>query len=74
MNPTVPQAEIDAEMAKDPASAMAEYYAEFRSDIESFIGVEAARACIAPGVRERPPERRWRYHAFVDPSAAATIP
>jgi hypothetical protein len=71
MNPTVPQAEIDAEMEKDPQNALAEYMAEFRTDIESFIGIEAVRALIAAGVRERAPERRLRYWGFVDPSGGS---
>jgi hypothetical protein len=72
MNPTVSQSEIDAEMEKDPANAMAEYMAEFRTDIESFIGIEAVRACITPSLRERPPERQWRYYGFVDPSGGSS--
>ena len=40
MNPTVPQILID-EAARDPASAQAEYGAQFRSDIESFVSREA---------------------------------
>jgi hypothetical protein len=71
MNPTVPQAEIDAEMEKDPANAMAEYMAEFRTDIESFIGIEAVRDCIAEGVRERQPLRQLRYWGFCDPSGGS---
>ena len=34
MNPTVPQILIDEANARDPASAQAEYGAQFRSDIE----------------------------------------
>jgi hypothetical protein len=60
MNPTVSESDIAAEYEKDPASAAAEYGAQFRTDVESFIGIEAVRACIAPGVRERAPERRLR--------------
>ena len=71
MNPTVPQAEIDAEMEKDPANAMAEYYAEFRTDIESFISIEAVRACITPSCYERPSDRQKRYWGFVDPSGGS---
>ena len=37
MNPTVPQDFIDAEFERDPASAAAEYGAEFRSDIAEFV-------------------------------------
>ena len=71
MNPTIPQADIDAEYEKDPASAAAEYGAEFRTDVESFISIEAVRACVQPSVYERPPERRWRYWVFVDPSGGS---
>jgi hypothetical protein len=71
MNPTLPQSEIDAELEKDPASAAAEFLAEFRGDIESFVSVEALRACVSPGVRERPPVRTNRYWAFVDPSGGS---
>jgi hypothetical protein len=71
MNPTVPQAEIDAEMEKDRASAMAEYYAEFRTDVESFIGIEAVRACVVSGLRERQPDRKLRYRGFCDPSGGS---
>jgi hypothetical protein len=46
MNPTVSQADIDAEMERDPASAAAEYLAEFRTDVESFISIEAVRGSV----------------------------
>jgi hypothetical protein len=42
-------------MERDPASASAEYLAEFRSDIESFVSREAVEARGAVGVRERAP-------------------
>ena len=71
MNWTIPAAEIAREYEKDAASAAAEYGAEFRSDIESFIGIEAVRACIQPDARERLPDRGYRYYAFVDPSGGS---
>ena len=46
MNPTVPQAVIDAAMERDPAYAAAEYGAEFRTDVETFVLREAAEACV----------------------------
>ena len=46
MNPTVRQSLIDEAMERDPASAAAEYGAEFRPDIESLIAIEAVRACV----------------------------
>ena len=71
MNPTVKQAVIDEATERDPASAAAEYLAEFRIDIESFCSREAVEACIAYDVRERPPMHSTRYYGFVDPSGGS---
>jgi hypothetical protein len=71
MNQTVPQAFIDRAFEKDSASASAEYGADFRNDIESFIAREAVEACVTPGVRERAPLSSLRYFAFVDPSGGS---
>lgn len=71
MNPTVPQSVIDRAMEDDPASAQAEFFAEFRGDIESFINREAIEACISRGVYERPPRPGVRYVGFIDPSGGA---
>jgi len=71
MNPSVSQQVIDAATERDPASAAAEWLAEFRSDIESFINREAVEACIAWGVRERAPMQSVRYYGFVDPSGGS---
>jgi hypothetical protein len=71
MNPTVGQHVVDAAAEQDPASAAAEWLAEFRSDIESFISREAVEACISYDVRERPPVERTRYFGFVDPSGGS---
>jgi len=72
MNPTVPQRVIDEAMERDPASATAEFLAQFRSDIEQFISREAVEACIEPGVQERLPTSRTKYVAFVDPSGGSS--
>lgn len=71
MNPTVLQSLIDEAMERDPASAAAEYGAEFRRDIESLINIEAVRACVSLGVYERAPEPSIAYHAFCDPSGGS---
>ena len=71
MNETVPQSFIDEETAKDPTNAASEYGAEFRTDIEAFVNMDAVRACLDNGVRERGPDYRWRYYAFVDPSGGS---
>ena len=54
LNPTVPQKVIDNAYAEDEASARAEYGAEFRSDVESFISREAVEAAVVPGRHELP--------------------
>jgi len=72
LNPSLSQQFIDGEYEKDPIWAAAEYGAEFRTDIESFITSESIEACIDAGVRERPYDRRNLYSAFVDPSGGAS--
>lgn len=54
--------------ADDPASAAAEWDAEFRKDIEAFVSIEQVRACYDGKVIERPPEAGKTYRAFVDVS------
>ena len=71
MNPTVKQSVIDEATERDPASAAAEWLAEFRTDIESFVSREAVEACIAFDVRERAPMSSLRYYGFVDPSGGS---
>jgi hypothetical protein len=72
MNPTVPQDFIDAEFERDPASAAAEYGAEFRDDITQFIAREVVTGAVAPGRRELPPLPGTRYLAFTDPSGGSS--
>src|SRR5262249_55269960 len=45
MNPTVSQSVIDAAIARDASDAAAEWMAEFRADIESFVPIEVVEAC-----------------------------
>jgi hypothetical protein len=70
-NPTLSQSIIDRATERDHASAAAEYGAEFRKDIESFVPIEAVRACVSSGIFERAPERGISYHGFVDPSGGS---
>ena len=72
LNPSLSQQFIDREYEKDAIWAAAEYGAEFRTDIESFITSESVEACIDPGIRERPYDRRFLYSGFVDPSGGAS--
>lgn len=71
MNPTVPQSIIDEAMERDPANAMAEYGAQFRTDVERMFTREAIAACITGGVSERPAIPGLDYWAFVDPSGGS---
>jgi hypothetical protein len=72
MNPTVLQAIIDKAMEVDPASAAAEYGAEFRSDLESFVPRDVIDAATVPGRFELPPMTGIDYTAFVDPSGGSS--
>jgi hypothetical protein len=70
-NPTLPQSVVDRALERDPAAASAEYLAEFRRDIESFVSLEAVRGCVAQAVLERAPQRGHAYQAFADPSGGS---
>jgi hypothetical protein len=72
MNPTFPQTTIDAAMERDPANAAAEYLAEFRTDVQSFVTREAVEACVSRGVFERAPIADMRYYGFIDPSGGSS--
>ena len=77
MNPTFRQALIDREMLEDPEMARTEYFAEFRTDLESYLSQEAVEGCLVQGRAEMPPLLGLKYSAFVDPSGgrrdAATL-
>ena len=70
LNPSLPQEEIDREFQKDPAYASAEYGAQFRTDLESFVSPEKVDACTDPDF-ERPYHERFGYMAFIDPSGGS---
>ena len=68
MNPTLPQHVIDDAMRDDPEAARAEYLAEFRSDIASFLDVDLLAQCTRPKPLELPPQAGVQYFGFVDPA------
>ncbi len=68
LNPTVPQEFVDRAIAKDPASAAAEYMGEFRDDIGGWLSVEVIEHAVDRGVTVRQPHRVHTYHGFCDPS------
>lgn len=71
MHPRIPQRVIDEAVEADPASAQAEYGAQFRTDVESFVLREAVAACVTSKVLERPPEPGHCHFGFVDPSGGS---
>jgi hypothetical protein len=71
MNPTVPQSLIDEALEEDPARAGAEYLAQFRTDIETFVSRDVVETAVVPGRYELPPVSGVQYFGFVDPSGAA---
>jgi hypothetical protein len=71
MNSTVDRAWIEEQFESDPISAAAEFGAQFRTDVEAFVSLEAVEACTSPGVFERPPLSDISYVAFVDPSGGS---
>ena len=61
-----------AEMyAEDHERALAEFGAQFRSDIVAFITREAIEAVVAHGMLELPASDGITYFAFVDPSGGS---
>lgn len=71
LNPTFDRRAVEKAYEEDPASAAAEYGAQFRSDVESFVSRETIDDCVIPGVREVPPVVGVFYEAFVDPSGGS---
>jgi hypothetical protein len=68
MNPSIDPEVIKEAYEEDPASAVSEYGAEFRQDIDDFVSVEIIDACTEFGCHERPPATSAgrQYRAFID--------
>ena len=73
MNPTLARDGefISGQFKRDSAWASGEYGAEWRADIEAFVSLDAVEACIEEDMRERLPDRRTGYVAFIDPSGGS---
>jgi hypothetical protein len=67
MNPTVSRLTVAKAYALDAAAATAEYGAEFRSDVDSFL-TEDILDRVTMTRSEIPPLRAVQYYAFCDPS------
>ena len=72
MNPSVPQGFIDQAYAEDATVAAAEYGAEFRGDLESFVSQEAIDAVTITDRRELPVMTSVTYTGFCDPSGGSS--
>lgn len=72
MNPTVPDRVIADAYEADPARAAAEYGAQFRTDVETFVSREVIDAAVVAGCFELPPASGISYAAFVDPSGGSS--
>ena len=68
LNPTLDEAVINAARVADPESAAAEWFAEFRGDLSTFIARSVIEHCVESGQTERWAVRGQGYTAFADPS------
>jgi hypothetical protein len=72
MNDTVSAAVIAEAYERDAPSATAEYGAQFRTDVESFISFELAQSAVIAGRLELPFVKGVRYFGFTDPSGGSS--
>lgn len=68
MNPTISKKLMDDALKEDYAAGKAEWLAEFREDIESFLPLELIEQAVIPGRIELSPLEGITYHGFCDPS------
>jgi hypothetical protein len=69
LNPTLPDRVVNGAMAQDPALAKAEYMAEWRDDLATWLDRELIERSVDFGVAVRPPIPGVEYRAFADPSS-----
>lgn len=68
MNPTVQDRVIDKALKEDYSAAKAEWLAEFREDLETFLSTDMIEVAVIPGRWELPKIEGASYYAFADPS------
>ena len=71
MNPQLSPAIVKRAYERDPASASAEYGAQFRTDIGAYLDAATVEAAIDYGVTVRPPRKGVAYRSFCDPSGGS---
>lgn len=69
MNPTLSEDVVAAALAEDPERARAEYLAEFRQDVDTFLDIEVIERASRSKPLILPPSESERYFAFTDPAA-----
>jgi hypothetical protein len=70
-NPTLNPKIIEAALARDPQAAAAEWLAEWRSDLVTFLDRELIDAAMDRDVVARPPVPGLKYFGFADMSGGA---
>jgi len=68
MNPTLSDSLIEKALKEDYSAAKAEWLAEFREDLETFLSTELIESAIVSRRFELPYAPAVKYHGFVDPS------
>jgi hypothetical protein len=68
MNPTYRKTTIARMRKKDPEASVAEYDAQFREDIYSYLTDEQIDDSTDQGIKQRPPVQNIKYKSFVDVS------
>lgn len=69
MNPMVSQGTVDKALDADESAARAEWFAEFRRDVEGYVSREVVEQCVVSGCYERAPSEKIEYRAFIDPAS-----
>jgi hypothetical protein len=72
LNPLLSPRVIERAIERDESAARAEYFAEFRSDIENFISRDVAEAAVVEGRFELAPVSGVEYIGFCDPSGGSS--
>lgn len=68
LNPKVSERIINSALKRDPESAQAEYFAEFREQTEAFLSSEAIDRCVDPELGRGVVEPGINYVMSVDPA------
>lgn len=68
MNPSYSKLRMNRAIKKDPVAARAEFDAEFREDLETYLSIDEIKAVTNTDIPMITPQPDIRYMAFTDPS------